>query len=258
MPVKSLLKLGCGILSVCLAACQNTTIEKAGENPALIAQKQVEAAKYNMQLGISYLNQGDRPRGKRKLLTALTLAPQSADVHAAMAFFLEKTDDVAGAKRYYQKALSLEPKSGAQRNNYGAFLCRMGQYPEAERYFLEAGEDVHYVNSALAYENAGLCAELAKNEAKSQTYFLKALAQDPDRKESLRELVKLTLKQHKPETALTYLHQYMTTTIQDKDLLTLALRAAQEADKAILVADYSERLSVLKTGEEHEHDREST
>lgn len=160
-----------------------------------LIQKQNDAAIYNTQLGLAYLKQEDRIRAKRKLLTALDLAPNSADVNAAMAYFLEKTGNLKEARNFYKKALSLAPKNGAQLNNYGSYLCRQGKYKEAENYFLNAVQDVNYVNTAGAYENAGLCAAALPDYKKAKKYFKKAIEHDPNRKQSVYELAKIELKQ---------------------------------------------------------------
>ena len=109
-------------------------------------------------MGLGYLKQGDRPRAKKKLLTALEQEPTSPDVNSAIAYYFEQTKELKQAEKYYLKALSLAGNSGAQLNNYGTFLCRQGDYKKAENYFLKAVKDVQYVNTAGAYENAGLCA----------------------------------------------------------------------------------------------------
>jgi type IV pilus assembly protein PilF len=174
---------------VLLQACQQRTALNIVCWAKAQPTRALQAASYNTQLGMAYLKQGDRPRAKRKLLTALDLAPNSADVNAAMAYYLEKTGELKEAYSYYQKALSLAPKSGAQLNNYGAFLCRLGQYKEAEAYFLKAVKDVHYVHTAEAYENAGLCAAAIPDYPKAEYYFKRALKHDPKRRQSLHELV---------------------------------------------------------------------
>src|SRR5580704_10911769 len=97
-----------------------------------------KAAAFNVQLGMGYLKQGDRPRAKKKLLIAMQQAPDSSDVNAAMAYYYEQTNELDQARKYYLKALSLSSNAGAQLNNYGTFLCRQGQYKEAELYFLKA------------------------------------------------------------------------------------------------------------------------
>jgi type IV pilus assembly protein PilF len=150
-----------------------------------------EAALYNTQLGLAYLKQGDRPRAKRKLVTALAQAPNSPSVNAGLAYFMEKTGEMKRAAFYYRQAMLLAPGRGAQLNNYGAFLCRRGHYRAAETYFLKAVNDAQYEHTASAYENAGLCAMAIPDYPKAIHYFKKALEHDPLRKQSLNELVKI-------------------------------------------------------------------
>jgi type IV pilus assembly protein PilF len=248
---------GLGLMACfCLAGCPQYS--EYGQTPQVNPKKLNDAAQYNTQLGIGYLNQGDEPRAKRKLLTALRLAPDSPDANAAMGYFLEKTHDQVEASTYYKRALALAPKSGAQQNNYGAFLCRTGKYKEAMKLLLNAGEDVHYVNSAMAYENAGLCAELMHDHSKSKTYFLKALTQDSSRKLALYEFAKLSLQDHEAKQALEILQRYAQLTKEDTALLALGIQAAKVEENEALIADYQTRLNKFNTGGNHEHDRVST
>lgn len=204
-----------------------------------------DAATYNTQLGLAYLKQGNRPRAKKKLLIALDQAPDSPNVNAAMAYLMEKTGDVEEARHYYQKAMSLAPGSGAQLNNYGTFLCRQGQYTQAEKYFMQAVKDMHYEHTSGAYENAGLCAIAVPDYSKAIIYFSKALEQDPSRKQSLYELVSIELKQNHAVEALAYLQKYPMLSLQDRSLLTLGIDAARQAGKVEVEADYKRRLQQL-------------
>lgn len=160
------------------------------------------AASYNVQLGLSYLKQGDRPRAKKKLLTAFEQEPASPDVNSALAYYFEQTKELDQAEKYYLKAISLTGSGGPQLNNYGAFLCRQGDYKNAEKYFLKAVNDLQYIHTAGAYENAGLCALSVPNDEKALFYFTKALNQDPSRKVSFYELLKLEIKPEKSKMLL--------------------------------------------------------
>jgi type IV pilus assembly protein PilF len=172
-----------------------------------------------------------------------------------MGYFMEKTGEMDKAQIYYQKAMSLAPKSGAQLNNYGAFLCRRSQYTEAEGYFLKAVNDIEYEHTAGAYENAGLCALAIPNYEKAARYFSKALEQDPAREQSLYELVKLEQKQGHLNEALAYLQKYPNLALQDKILLAMAVDVAHQAGKTELEADYKLRLHSFSdnTGEKNEY-----
>jgi len=207
-----------------LQACQhNNTFKAEGGHGS---QKQNNAAAYNIQLGLAYLKQGDRPRAKYKLLTAIDLAPNSAEANAAMAYFLEMTGELKEARNFYKKALSLAPGNGAQLNNFGSYLCRQNKYKEAESYFLSAAKDVRYLHTAQVYENAGLCAAAIPDLPKAEHYFTKALEQDPLRKQALYELVKMKIKQNQAGKALAYMEQYSKLTLNEPALLKLAIDAS--------------------------------
>ncbi|MDP3705127.1 MAG: type IV pilus biogenesis/stability protein PilW [Legionellaceae bacterium] len=202
------------IIAICLAlqSCQHAQDVKHDE----------EAALYNTQLGLAYLSQGDRSLAKRKLLMALAQAPNLPSANASMAYFMEKTGDMVKTEYYYRRAMLFAPGRGAQLNNYGAFLCRQGRYQQAERYFLLAVQDVQYDHTAAAYENAGLCVKAIPDDKKAVTYFQNALMQDPLRKQSLYELVRIELKQGQVAAATRHLQNYSSLVSHDPILTELA------------------------------------
>lgn len=157
-----------------------------------------KASAYNVQLGLAYLQQGNQQRAKQKLLTAIEEAPESASANDALAYYFENVQNITEAENYYQRAIQLSHQSGAALNNYGAFLCRQKQYKRANEYFLNAIRDSSYLNTGLAYENAGLCAVAQKNTIKAKHYFQMALAQDPHLEQSLYELAQIASQNHSP------------------------------------------------------------
>ena len=232
----------CTIISLLVgcAAQNDSVIEKKKQS-----QRTNEAARINTQLGLAYLKQGDRARAKGKLLNAMKLAPQSPDVNAGFAYYLERSGDIERADQYYRKAINVSGNSGAQLNNYGAFLCRNKHYDEANRYFLKAVDDVKYINASGAYENAGLCAEAGGNDDQAIQYFKKALVQDPQRKPSLIEALQLLNKQHQDKLALELLKQYPEITYQDSGLVKQGIRLAEIVHDENALAFYQSRLQSL-------------
>lgn len=226
-------------------ACKNTDPD---ENVPLNKKKAdlVKAASYNTQLGLGYLKQGDRPRAKKKLLTALEQEPNSPDVNAAMAYYFEQTTEMDEAKKYYLKAIALSNNGGAQLNNYGTFLCRQGDYKKAETYFLKAIADVQYVNTAGAYENAGLCALEIPDADKAKDFFTKAINQDPSKKESLYELVKIESKRGNDAQALELLQQHPDLVLNDRLFLSFAKDIANKAGKYNIAAEYESNLNNME------------
>ncbi len=165
------------------------------------------AANDNMQLGLAYLQQGNRVRAKQKLLLALQQDHNSAQIQDAMAYFLEVTGDTHQAEVYYLRALQLTPHSGVALNNYGVFLCRIGKYTESENQFLAATQDPNYLNTAKAYENAGLCAEEIPDFNNATQFLLLAVKQDPKIAQVWFELAQISYEKGDKQLA----DQYMTT-----------------------------------------------
>lgn len=233
------------LASVLLYACNHPE-----ESEASAKEKKADltkAASYNTQLGLGYLKQGDRLRAKRKLLMAMEQEPGSPDVHAGIAYFYEQTGELDQAKKHYVKAISLSSQSGAQLNNYGAFLCRQGEYPKAEGYFLKAVKDIHYINTAGAYENAGLCALAIPDNEKAKLYFTNAINQDPSRKQSLYELVRLEDKAGNVNVAFDLLQQHPDLILNDKVFLALARDIANRVGKYEIAAAYENSYAKLES-----------
>ncbi|HEV2613925.1 MAG TPA: tetratricopeptide repeat protein [Gammaproteobacteria bacterium] len=122
------------------------------------------------------MKQGNKVRAKEKLLRALHETPQDPITLDAMAYFWEETGNTALASQYYEHAYGLAPNDGAVLNNYGIFLCKQHQEKKAEALFLKAAHLQNYINTAKAYENAGVCALTVNDKAKAKDYFTKALA----------------------------------------------------------------------------------
>ncbi|HAT1659492.1 TPA: type IV pilus biogenesis/stability protein PilW [Legionella pneumophila] len=227
-----------------LEACQHAQDSEEPNAPRKVDLS--KAASFNVQLGLGYLKQGDRPRAKKKLLTALEQQPDSADVNAALAYYFEQTKELDQARKFYHKAMTLSQNGGAQMNNYGAFLCRQGDYKNAEIYFLKAVKDQNYVNTSGAYENAGLCAMAIPDHDKAIIYFTKALNQDPSRKESLYELVKLQSKIGHDKEALDLLQKHADLVLNDKVMLGLAKDIANKTGQYTLAAEYENSFNKME------------
>lgn len=222
-----------------LQACQHNDDK---EEPTAKKPDLHKAASFNVQLGLGYLKQGDRSRAKKKLLTAFHQEPQSPDVNAALAYYFEQSSELDEAKKYYLKAIALSSNGGAQLNNYGTFLCRQGEYKNADTYFMKAVQDIQYVHTAGAYENAGLCAMEIPDVEKAKKYFTNALKHDPSKRESLYELVKLESKMGNDSEAITQLQKYPELVLNDRVFVSLAKDVALKAGNQALATEYENNL----------------
>ncbi|MDF1758221.1 MAG: type IV pilus biogenesis/stability protein PilW [Legionellaceae bacterium] len=184
--------------SLMLQSCHNT----------LQTYEERRAAQYNMQLGLAYLSQGNINLAKKKLLRSFSQNPNSASINSSLAYFMEAVGDEKKADEYYRRAMRIAPKSGAELNKYGSYLCRNNYYEKAEQYFMLAVNDVDYQYTATAYENAGLCLIKVPNNKKAVAYFKKALLHDPSRTKSLKEIVRIELMQNRIRESCEFMHRY--------------------------------------------------
>ena len=177
-----------------------------------------------MRLGLAYLSQGDVVFAKEKLLRAFAQNPGAANVNSALAYYLEKTGDPQRADKLYRKAIDLSAKSGVELNNYAVFLCGQKEYQKAIRYFMLAVNDVHYADTAKAYESAGFCNLRAKQEQGAMNNFNQALLKDPKRKNSLSALVKVYLRDNNIHEVCALLNNYAHTVASDVKLTKLLFK----------------------------------
>lgn len=145
----------------------------------VFAANNPDAAIMNARLGLAYLSKNLYTNSKRCLLIALREDSRIPETWYSMAYFLEKTNHLRAANSYYQKAIKINPHSGAARNNYGAFLCRQHQFANAIQEFVLATREPNYLHSASAYRNAAICASRIPNEKLAEYFFKKARENDP-------------------------------------------------------------------------------
>jgi type IV pilus assembly protein PilF len=217
------LLLGCSLLA--LSGCAST-YNSNNTQPSQKLKHNPKAARINVELGLAYIERRDLPRAKTKLMMALKQDANSPVVLDAMAYYQEITQNYVSAEQYYRRAVKLAGNKGAPLNNYGAFLCRRNQYKKAEIYFMKAVKDQSYINSADAYENAGLCALAVPNVADAKTYFRKALALNSMRTTSLYELARLSYQDKHYKQANRYIQRLVGLSKPDASSTLLAYRIA--------------------------------
>lgn len=222
--MKKTTKITVLFLMCLLAGCASNVKNKdmdSREDAKETKDRVVKTAKINAQLGIAYLERHDLKRAKQKLLLSLQQAPDMPEPWYSMAYFLEATGNKTEAKKYYMKAVEVAPERGDAHNNYGTFLCRMGEYKESIQQFQLAVADPNYLDPAGAYENAGLCARQIPSNQLAVTYFNRAIQQDPSRTMSLLSLAELYIKMNDYKKATEALNIYDVASAPTKQSLHL-------------------------------------
>ena len=153
----------------------------AGSAPEEKEAQVSEAGQTRLQLGLEYLQQGDMNAARQNLEKALDAAPQDYRTQLGMALYAQRNGENAAAEQRYRQALKLAPGNGTVLNNYGAFLCGLGQYVPAQQQFSAAALAPDYGQVADSLENAGYCFLKAGQNDEARTLLSRALKVDPDK-----------------------------------------------------------------------------
>lgn len=181
--------LGLGISVLSLSGCVTMTEQGQAE----FRSTPIEMAESRIALGLGYLEQGNRVRARQSLQKALQHAPHYYRAQLSMAHYFEIVGETSAAQQLYQTALREHPRNGNVLNNYGAFLCKQGEYSRADQYFMRAVEQPYYYLIPASYENAGFCALTSGDKQKAYYYFERSLDHDPNRVRSILQLAKLEI-----------------------------------------------------------------
>jgi len=203
-----------------------------------------DAAAYNVQLGIAYMNQGDLAQAKDKLDRALKENSGSADVHSARAYLFEHMNDPAQADAEFRTALRLAPHDPQIVNNYAVYLCQNGRTDEGVKRFLEAAHNALYQTPWAAYTNAGVCLHTAKRDDEARLNFERALQIRPNFAEATFQLADLEFARGELLPARTRIDAYLGHFDETPDLLLLGVRVARAQGDRVAAQRYARKLQL--------------
>ncbi|WP_445766023.1 type IV pilus biogenesis/stability protein PilW [Rheinheimera sp.] len=145
----------------------------------------IEAARTRISLGLNYLRRGDTSQAKYNLERARSFAPNSAEVHSALAYYYQSVGENKQAEEYFRLSISKDVNYADAYNNFGAFLCQLNRYDEAEQLLLKAISRPGYIRVAESYENLAQCQLQQNNFNKSSAYLDSSISHNSTRITSL-------------------------------------------------------------------------
>ena len=223
-----------------LAAC----ISSSSRPPPASASPD-EAAQYNMQLGISYLRQGDFKAAQEKLEKALAVNDELTMAHMALGLALERLGDPRGAEKSYRRAVSLDDESPDALNALAVYLCLQKQeVSEALRYFdraLAVPAAKVESNKAMLYTNAGTCAK-AGNLDRAESYLRAALAVDPQFRDALLQMADVAFTRGVFLQSRAFIERLLAAGPATPAALWLGFRTERALAAKAAAAGYAERL----------------
>ena len=201
-----------------------------------------EAAGYNVQLGLGYLQKGDLAVAKEKLLRAQSENPRSPKVHSALGLMYERFGDMTHADEEYRTALRYGPNDPEVANNYAVFLCRSSRTEEGVKYFLQAAKNPLYRTPEAAYTNIGVCLHAAHRDDEAKEYLSKALTVKPNFGEAAYQLANLDFERGHLNDARAAITHYTDSFEATPDLLLLGVRIARAMGDRVAAEHYSRAL----------------
>jgi len=132
-------------------------------------------AKIHTELAAAYYQAGNMAVALEETRIALEADPESVQALSVRGLVHARLKENAKAEDDFQRALKIAPKNPDVNNNYGWFLCDIGQPRQSIQYFLNALKDPLYETPEVAYANAGSCAMKAGDLDGAQNYLLEAL-----------------------------------------------------------------------------------
>jgi type IV pilus assembly protein PilF len=201
-----------------------------------------EAAAFNVQLGLGYLQQGNLVVAKEKLERALRESPHNPEVHSAMGRLYDRLGDPKRADDEYRTALRYAPKDPDVANIYAVFLCRSGRTEEGVKYFLEAARNPLYRTPEAAYTNTAVCLRAAHRDDEAKQNLQRALAIKPNFGEAAYQLADLEFERGRLNDARAALTHYTDSFDATPDLLLLGVRIARAMGDRVAAEHYARTL----------------
>jgi len=223
-----------------LVGCITTNSE--GGKPLKHDDPKEAAAKYNIQLGTAYLQQGNYPLAREKLERSLKQNPKDADVHTSLGLLYDRVGDPKLADKHFREALRLEPDKPDISNNYAIYLCKNGRTVEGVERFMAVASSKYYRTPEVALTNAGVCLRAAKRLDEAQEKFNGAIKARPNYSEATVQLASLYLEREKLAEARKVVDTYVGAFKPDPDVLLIGVSVARAAKDRMSEEKYSRTL----------------
>lgn len=231
------------VFSILVAGCASQPASH--KNTLAPGVNQVEAAKTRVSLGLTYLKNGNYVQAKTNLDKALEFAPRLGDAHFALAYYYQQVSEWEIARQYYEQAMHLDSNNPDLINSYGAFLCEIGEYREAQENLLRAINIKTYNRTAETYENLAICSHRQGNIGEAMNYLRSALQHQPGRARSWYMLVELLLAKQQWQEAKVAYRQYEKVVPVTADTLNLAIEIEKGLGNANIAQGYADMLQTL-------------
>ena len=202
-----------------------------------------QSAQTRLQLGMEYLAANNLDAARQNLDKAVQSAPADYRTQLGMALYEQRVGENDAAQKRYNLALKLAPQNSTVLNNYGAFLCSLGQYVSAQQQFAVAARSADYGQVADSLENAGYCFFKAGQNDEARMLLGRALKYDPEKGVTLLAEADRQFSEGKGDKAQLLLDVYQHILPASAESLWLQIRFAALAGHHNDLERYGKRLA---------------
>lgn len=230
------------LVSLLLLSFLTVSCVTSGPTGKLSPPDDKEAARLNLDLGISYLRQGQFEEALRKLDKSIQANPENPAAYRVKALVYEQLDDVERAEASYREAVRYGAEDQAALNDLAVFLCRReASYKEALRYFDRAIALPAYEFKHEVLTNAGRCAK-PHDQTKAEAYLRRAITIKPRYPEALYHLADISYQTGQWLPARAFVERCLAATTPVPEVLYLAFLIETALDDAVAAQTYRARL----------------
>lgn len=137
-----------------------------------------ERAQLRLQLGVSYLQQGNYPLALKELLAAEELDPKNPQIQNNLGLLYFVRDKLELSVKHFARAYELDNKFTDAKNNLARVYIELKQFTIAQRLLEEVSADLTYQYQIKADMNYGLLEFYRSRFKEAKKHFKKVLAQD--------------------------------------------------------------------------------
>ena len=201
------------LLTIGLASCTTTETKEPQQSVVPISRTKSEpnlkdASELNTQLAIGYIQRQQYKSAKDKLLKSIEQNPENLVAYKTLAYLYALLGLTEEAEEKYQEALEIKPDDSDLLNSYGAFLCTVGKYDEAQEKLRQSYSNPFYESKYLAESNAGSCYIEQQEYKKAEALLRKSLRVDPKLPGSLISMAEIGVKTERYLMARAYIQRY--------------------------------------------------
>jgi len=236
----------CLIILLLLTACSSE--ENTRDDVSSPPTRAEQASRINTELGAGYMRRGNYQLAQQKLQKAVAFNPGNAQALSTLAILHEQINEPDEARRYHRQAVKADPEDASVQNNYGAFLCKIGEYRQSEKHFLNAANNAFYQTPELALINAGRCIAQVEEYSRAEQHLRTALQIVPEKNEALLLLASINYQQQEFMSARGFLQRYEAVAAPSRSSLALGYRIETVLNNAEAASSYARQLESLYPG----------